>query len=140
MEEIEKYLDFFEFSRELEGVIKCKDEKLYKEIFSSRFRVLVFLHKVGSATATELVNRLMIQKSNIASMCKELKKKNLIICKTFERDRRIVYYSLSKAGERKVLDIVEGYKQALEGAFGKENAHAISEHFELINKIVNDNL
>lgn len=140
MDEIENYLDFFELSRELEGVIKCKDEKMYKEIFSARFRVLVFLHKVGSATATELVNRLMMQKSNVASMCKELKKKNLILCKDFERDRRVVYYSLSKAGERRVLDIVESYKKVLEEAFGKENAYAISQHFAQINKIIKENL
>lgn len=140
MDELENYLDFFEFTRELEGVIKCKNEKLYKEIFSARFRVLVFLHKVGNATATELVNRLMMQKSNVASMCKELKAKNLILCKDYDRDRRVVYYSLSKSGERKVLETVENYKKILEDAFGKENARAISEHFAQINNVVNESL
>lgn len=82
----------------------------------------------------------MMQKSNVASMCKELKAKNLILCKDYERDRRVVYYSLSKAGERKVLEIVESYKKILEDAFGKENAHAISEHFAQINNVVNESL
>ena len=140
MDKLESYLDFFEFSRELEGVVKCKDEKLYKNIFSAKFRVLFFLHRAGSATATELVNRLMMQKSNVASMCKELKKRNLILCKESGRDRRVVYYSLSKLGERKVLEIVEDYKKILEGAFGKENAQIVSEHFAQINKIFKENL
>ena len=76
-----------------------------KELFSLNFKILACIYRLGSPSQTEIVQDIDLAKSNVANFCKGLIGRGLITSRADEKDRRIVYYELTKEGKKYVDSI-----------------------------------
>lgn len=90
---------------DLQNLCENTDNKeINKNILSIKFKILFLIQEYGQISPSTLVEELKIAKSNIALFCKQLIIEQLIISKQDDFDHRIIYYCLTRKGEKYVCN------------------------------------
>ncbi|XBP66641.1 MarR family transcriptional regulator [Bacillus velezensis] len=83
------------------------------EVTPAQLFVLASLKKHGSRKVSEIAERMEVKPSAVTLMADRLEQKGLIVRKHNQQDRRVIDISLTKKGETKFEDVVEGRKAIL---------------------------
>nr|WGD99937.1 MarR family transcriptional regulator [Bacillus velezensis] len=83
------------------------------EVTPAQLFVLASLKKYGSRKVSEIAERMEVKPSAVTLMADRLEQKGLIVRKHNQQDRRVIDISLTKKGETKFEDVVEGRKAIL---------------------------
>ena len=111
-EEFKLAREFILLSMNLQNFCEnTNDKNLNKNLFSIKFKILMFIQEYGKVSPSILVNNLNIAKSNIAIFCKQLLNEKYIYCEKDEFDHRIIYYCLTSKGE----NYITNFESLLEG-------------------------
>lgn len=115
----------------------CEDtgnDNFNKEIFSVKFKILFLIYKYGQVSPSVLVEDLNMAKSNVALFCKQLLADQTIIGSPDRFDHRIVYYSLTKKGQKQVESNLNYLQEHLESCFTQVGLKNISKNAKNINQ------
>lgn len=124
----------FEDSQNLYGLVLnlqnfCEgsnDKKFNKEIFSVKFKILYLVFSYNQISPSMLVNTLQMAKSNVALFCKQLVEEQYLVTKQDGFDHRVIYYCLTKKGQKHVLDYLEKLQDMMQNAFSQTGLKNIS--------------
>lgn len=70
----------------------------HSDLTTDQFAILQYIHKQGKTTATDIATTFGVGKSAITAFVNRLMHKELITRRRNERDRRIIYLSLTEQG------------------------------------------
>lgn len=106
--DLEKYitryqLAFQSINRSVNNMIK---QHVHTDITTDQFTILQFIHQEEKVTATEIAQHFGLGKSAITAYVNRLMQKDLLQRERNDRDRRIIYLSLTEHG-KKVVTITE---------------------------------
>ena len=73
-------------------------EHVHDDITTDQFSILQHIHRQHASTSTEIANTFGVGKSAITALVNRLFEKDLIIRERDQKDRRIVYLSLTEKG------------------------------------------
>ena len=112
-----------------------KENNFNKEIFSVKFKILFLVYKYKQLSPSEIVDNLSMAKSNVALFCRQLMQDQLIISSQDQLDHRIIYYCLTKKGEKFVEKQLDFLNNSLKQKFTTAEMKEINNYFKKINKI-----
>ncbi len=109
---INRYVDVsFAVTKKAENLVK---ESIGDTITNDQHYTLRYIHKAGTCTSTELSEVFDVKKSAITAIINRLTEKELIKRTRDEKDRRVIYLTLSEKGkalfektEEKIHKLVE---------------------------------
>ena len=99
-----------------------------KQIFSVKFKILFLIYSYGQVSPSVLVEELNMAKSNVALFCKQLLAEQFILGTADKFDHRIVYYSLTKKGQKQVETNLNCLQTHLECCFSQIGLKNISKN------------
>lgn len=125
---------------DLQNFCESTDSKdLNKNILSIKFKILFLIQEYGKVSPSTLVEELKIAKSNIALFCKQLLIKQYIVSKSDEFDHRIIYYCLTKKGEKYVCNFLNLLDEHICQTFEENKLKSIDKNIKSINEIFSKN-
>ena len=125
---------------ELQNFCESTDsEEVNKNILSIKFKILFLIQEYGKVSPSTLVEELKIAKSNIALFCKQLILQQLIVSKQDEFDHRIIYYCLTKKGEKYVGGFINLLDQHISQTFEENKLKTIDKELKSINDTFSKN-
>lgn len=126
----------FSVMKKAEYLIK---DEISEDLTNDQHATLRFIKTYESCTSTELAEAFFVKKSAITAIINRLYEKGLIDRTRDENDRRVIYLSLSKAGEelferseRKIHQLVE----AIILKFKKEEIEQFLDTYEKLSTIL----
>lgn len=134
---IDKYVDI-SFSVHRKGEVLIK-EQMDNDLTNDQHYTLRYMIKVGSCTSSELAEAFDVQKSAITAIINRMWEKGLIQRTRDEKDRRVVYLTVTDKGKELYLETEERiYK--LVGSFIKKfelsEIKQFIETYEKLNQIL----
>ena len=133
---MEEAINIYEFILNFEYFCsKEKQDNFNKEIFSVKFKILFFIYKYKKLSPSEIVEFLSMAKSNVALFCKQLLQEQLIISCSDQLDHRIIYYCLTKKGERFVEKQFNILCNSLKQKFSNTEVKDMHNSIKKVNKI-----
>ena len=125
---------------DLQNFCESSDNKeLNKNILSIKFKILLLIQEYGKVSPSTLVEQLKIAKSNIALFCKQLLIEQYIVSKQDEFDHRIIYYCLTKKGDKYVCSFLNLLNNHICQTFEENKLKAIDKNIKNINDIFSKN-
>lgn len=125
---------------DLQNFCESSDNKdLNKNIFSIKFKILLLIQEYGKVSPSTLVEQLKIAKSNIALFCKQLLIEQYIVSKQDEFDHRIIYYCLTKKGDKYVCSFLNLLNKHICQTFEENKLKAIDKNIKNIYDIFSKN-
>lgn len=125
---------------DLQNFCESSDNKeLNKNILSIKFKILLLIQEYGKVSPSTLVEQLKIAKSNIALFCKQLLIEQYIVSKQDEFDHRIIYYCLTKKGDKYVCSFLNLLNNHICQTFEENKLKAIDKNVKNINDIFSKN-
>lgn len=103
-----------------------EDKKFNKEVFSVKFKILYLVFSYNQISPSTLVSSLNMAKSNVALFCKQLVKDQYLITKQDQFDHRVIYYCLTKKGQKHVLEYLEKLQNMMQNAFSQTGLKNVS--------------
>lgn len=116
-----------------------QDEVFNKQIFSVKFKILFLIYSYGQVSPSVLVEDLNMAKSNVALFCKQLLAEQLILGTPDKFDHRIVYYSLTKKGQKQVESNLSCLQVHFENCFSQMGLKNISKNSKNILQNISKN-
>lgn len=113
----ETYINLINFQQKLQNLCKNEERNLAKEIFSLKFKILLLLFSQKEVSPTTIKNEFLLAKSNVTKFCKMLLNERKIAFHEDKKDRRAIYYSLTKSGEKHVINSLAKFSQVLNSYF-----------------------
>lgn len=109
---IDRYVNIsFQVHKKAEALIK---NQLGNELTNDQHYILRYIHQIGECTSTELAEVFQVNKSAITAIINRMTDRGLIQRTRDEKDRRVVYLTLTKEGvelfqsaQEKVHQLVE---------------------------------
>lgn len=104
-------------------------EKLEKNIQSfglntSEFGVLEMLYHKGEQPVQKVAEKILVTSGTITYVINKLEKKELVVRKKSEKDKRIFYINLTEEGEKLISEIFDDHKQFIDKLFnGLDNKY-----------------
>jgi len=104
-------------------------EKLEKNIQSfglntSEFGVLEMLYHKGEQPVQKVAEKILVTSGTITYVINKLEKKELVVRKKCEKDKRIFYINLTEKGEKLISEIFDDHKQFIDELFnGLDNKY-----------------
>lgn len=104
-------------------------EKLEKNIQSfglntSEFGVLEMLYHKGEQPVQKVAEKILVTSGTITYIINKLEKKELVVRKKSEKDKRIFYINLTEEGEKLISEIFDDHKQFIDKLFnGLDNKY-----------------
>ena len=80
---------------------------------TSEFGVLELLYNKGSHPIQQIGDKILITSGTMTYVIDKLEKKGLIVRRTCDNDRRIIYAELTETGKNKMMEILPNHDQAL---------------------------
>ncbi len=80
---------------------------------TSEFGVLELLYNKGSHPIQQIGDKILITSGTMTYVIDKLEKKGLIVRRTCDNDRRIIYAELTETGKNKMMEILPNHYQAL---------------------------
>ena len=125
---------------DLQNFCESTDSKdLNKNILSIKFKILFLIQEYGKVSPSTLVEELKIAKSNIALFCKQLLIKQYIVSKPDEFDHRIIYYCLTKKGDKYVCSFLNLLNKHICQTFEENKLKTIDKNIKSINETFSKN-
>ena len=84
---------------------------------ATEFGVLEFLYNKGSHPLQQIGNHILITSGTITYVIDKLEKKGLIIRRSCEKDRRIIYAEITESGRNKMSEILPNHYTTFTEAF-----------------------
>lgn len=133
---MEEVVDLYNFALNFESFCeKTAENSLNKEVFSVKFKILFYVYKYKQISPSNLVEFLNMAKSNVALFCKQLLQEQFIVSRVDELDHRLIYYCLTKKGEKYIekqfMDIDAYFKKC----FTKTEVKDMHNSIKKVNKI-----
>ncbi|NCB48171.1 MAG: MarR family transcriptional regulator [Clostridia bacterium] len=110
----ETCINIINFQQSIQKVCKSKAKTLEKEIFSLKFKILILIFSFKNISPTKIKDELSLAKSNVAMFCKTLQKEGKIESVEDKKDRRAIYYNLTKLGEKYVSSRLKEFSKNFE--------------------------
>ena len=133
---MEEILDLYNFALNFESFCeKTEGNGLNKEIFSVKFKILFFIYKYRQTSPSNLVDFLNMAKSNVALFCKQLLQEQLIVSRIDELDHRLIYYCLTKKGEKYIEKQFMEVDNYFKKCFNKNEIKDMHNSIKKVNKI-----
>ena len=123
-------------SQNLQTFFKNFDSKLEREVFSLKFKILLCIQENKQISPTKLVENLLLAKSNVAKFCRELEEENKICSLGDESDRRVVYYSLTKSGEKYIYSCLADVEEILGRSLNSQDMARLLQAVDVFNQIL----
>lgn len=102
---------------------------------ATEFGVLEFLYNKGSHPLQQIGNHILITSGTITYVIDKLEKKGLIIRRSCEKDRRIIYAEITENGRKKMDEILPGHYSTFTEAFAGLTPVEKEQTIELLKKI-----
>lgn len=138
MKDFNLYLQLLNIGTKVETMFK-QDKEFRKRVFSAQFKILLMLYENKGISPSFIVEELQIAKSNVASMCKQLEEKGFVEHTVDDNDHRIIYYSLTKSGEKYINTELKKVGGLLDNNLGEDEQKSLQEYLqkslEIIKKI-----
>ncbi|WP_409291194.1 MarR family winged helix-turn-helix transcriptional regulator [Peribacillus sp. SCS-37] len=131
-------LTSFSVTKTGESLLKCQ---MGDEVTSDQHYMLRYIYKSRECTSTELAEVFEVKKSAITAIINRLWEKDLIERTRDEKDRRVVYLSLTEKGEAMYLEAEERIYllvESLISRFEQEEIEKFLETYEKLNKVLLD--
>lgn len=133
---MEEAFSFYDFVLSFENFCnKEKQDGFNKEIFSVKFKILFLIFKHKKLSPSQIVEFLSMAKSNVALFCKQLINEQFIISANDQLDHRILYYCLTKKGERFVEKQLNIMHCSLKQTFTATQVKDMHNFIKKVNKI-----
>lgn len=87
----------------------------------SEFGVLEMLYHKGDQPVQKVAEKILVTSGTITYVINKLEKKELVIRRKCEKDKRVFYVSLTEKGEEFITDIFPKHKKFLENLFSELN-------------------
>jgi MarR family transcriptional regulator, organic hydroperoxide resistance regulator len=123
---IERYEDVYLFATK--SISSIISEQVLEDLSLEQYSMLRRIHKDGPVRASELVDKLGVNKSAITAKVEKLVNKDLIIRDRDDKDRRNVYLTTTSEGKF-VYEKVEGRIEAFVEEYLAELSHEDLEIF-----------
>jgi DNA-binding MarR family transcriptional regulator len=114
-------------------------EQIGSDLTNDQHFTLRYMNQVGTCTSSELAEVFDVQKSAITAIIQRLWEKGLIERTRDEKDRRVVYLTLTEKGENLYLQAEERIHTLVESLITKFDESEIKqfiETFEKLNKVL----
>ena len=125
-------------SQNMETFFKSFDPKLEREVFSLKFKILLCIQEKKQVSPTQLVDSLLLAKSNVAKFCRELENENKICPMPDENDKRGIYYSLTKGGEKYIYSCLANIEEVIVKKLNTQKIDALLQSVEKLNQILDN--
>ncbi len=102
---------------------------------ATEFGVLEFLYNKGSHPLQQIGNHILITSGTITYVIDKLEKKGLIIRRSCEKDRRIIYAELTEAGRNKMGEILPIHYATFNETFEGLTPAEMEQTIDLLKKI-----
>lgn len=119
--ELKQFIDRYQiaFQNIYRSISEMMEVHVHADITTDQFTTLQLIHKHEKLTSTEIANLVGVGKSAITAIVNRLVQKDLIQRNRYEKDRRIVYLSLTNQG----VKIVNKTEQAIHQYITHKLAH-----------------
>ncbi|ANE46581.1 MarR family transcriptional regulator [Paenibacillus swuensis] len=94
-------------------------DRMPQNLTADQYCILKYIGEQQNCTSSELSEVFLVGKSSITAMVNRLKDKNLLTRTPDEKDRRVIYLSLTPEGER----LAVGLKETIEDLLRKYMVH-----------------
>ena len=111
-----------------------QDKQFNKDIFSVKFKILYLVFSYNQVSPSSLVSLLNMAKSNVALFCKQLVEEGKLITKQDQFDHRVIYYCLTKKGQKHVLEYLEKLQKMMQKAFSQTGLKNVSRSAKTISQ------
>jgi len=130
---IGKYL--FELNMILDSHLESFDfkKKHKKNSINTQIKLLFILDTYGRQTTNQLVKKLLIAKSNLSNLCKDMLCNNLIKKFPCEKVSNIVCYEITDVGKIMLDEVLEQVLCNVNNLFNKKNKTCVE---NALNKII----
>ncbi len=134
---IDKYIDL-NFSIQRKGQLLIR-EQISDELTNDQQYILRYINKAGSCTSTELAEHFDVKKSATTAIINRMWEKGFIKRTRDEKDRRVVYLTLTDKGnefyeqaEKRIYKLVESFIKQ----FSQEEISQFMHTYEKLNQIM----
>lgn len=110
-------------------------QHVHEEITTDQFTLLQFIAQNPSVTATEIAQSFGVGRSAITALVNRLVQKNLLERKRNEKDRRIIYLSLTDRGKFVVMETEKQINQFLQDKLSHFDVEDTEKFLNLIEKL-----
>jgi len=125
----------------MQSICESAGDKVFnKKILSVKFKILFSIYCCKKVSPSMLVRQLNIAKSNIALFCKNLLEDKFLISTQDKFDKRIIYYELTKKGEREVESCINTLSAKFESLVSKEDVEKSYKAINFLLKVLNSNI
>lgn len=87
----------------------------------SEFGVLEMLYHKGDQPVQKVAEKILVTSGTITYVINKLEKKELVVRRKCEKDKRIFYVSLTEKGREFISDIFQKHKEFLDNLFSELN-------------------
>lgn len=87
----------------------------------SEFGVLEMLYHKGDQPVQKVAEKILVTSGTITYVINKLEKKELVVRRKCEKDKRVFYVSLTEKGKEFILDIFPKHKEFLDNLFSGLN-------------------
>ena len=134
---IDKYIHLsFSVHRKGEALIK---EQIGNDLTNDQQYTLRYISKAGSCTSSELADAFEVQKSAITAIINRLWEKGLIQRTRDEKDRRVVYLTLTEKGKELFTKTEERIQKLVESfikQFDQKEIQQFIQTYEKLNQVL----
>ncbi|MFO1445222.1 MarR family transcriptional regulator [Bacillus sp. Bva_UNVM-123] len=126
----------FSVHRKVEALVRAQ---ISEDLTNDQYYTLRYIREAGSCTSSELAEEFEVQKSAITAIINRMWEKGLILRTRDEKDRRVVYLTLTDKGNELYLQTQEPIYKIVESFIGKFEQTEINQFmdtFEKLNQIV----
>lgn len=114
----------------LQNLCEGFDESSKSVLISAKFKAMLVIESAGRISPSLIIDRIGLAKSNVALLCSGLVEEGLIEREKDELDNRVIFYKLTKSGEKWLEETLE----KIDSNFKKQLAY--KKKFKEINDIV----
>ena len=116
----------------LQSKQKYKNTKILKFGLALRTMEGVIYVHIQQISPTTLVEELKMAKSNVALFCKKLLQEQLIISKQDKLDKRVIYYCLTKKGQKVITNNLKTISDKIVLSSSQSNLKNISKSTKML--------
>jgi len=134
---IDRYIDL-NFSIHRKGEVLVR-EQLGEELTNDQLYILRYISKAKFCTSTELAEHFDVQKSAITAIINRMWEKGIIMRTRDEKDRRVVYLTLTDKGnelytqaEKRIFKLVESFIEK----FDHEEINQFMNTYAKLNQVI----
>ena len=132
---------FLKLLLNMQSVCESAGDKVFnKKILSIKFKILFSIYCSKKVSPSMLVRELGIAKSNIALFCKSLIKDSFLISTQDKFDKRVIYYELTKKGEREVESCINTLNLKLKSLGSESDIEKSYKAMNYLIKILGNNI